>query len=102
VWKAVSPTYYDEAMKGRYSADEMTAKMIDLIMDSRIFDWCYQVCIHAGGLAKTPYLFSYQLAANDVELASALAEHMDVAQDALTRCIAFYSDEWVNPYGPNS
>ena len=100
-WKTVSPTYYDEAMKGRYSADETTAEIIDLIMESRIFDWAYQVCIHAPYLSKTPYVFSCLLAENSTDLSSTLAEHMYLAQDALTRCIAFYSDEWINPFGPN-
>jgi len=74
-WKTVSLTYYDEAMKGRYSADETTAEIIDLIMESRIFDWGYQVAIFAPGLAKIPFVFACQIQDNDVQLASVLAEN---------------------------
>lgn len=96
-WKTVSLTYYDEAMKGRYSADETTAEIIDLIMESRIFDWGYQVAIFAPGLAKTPFVFACQIQDNDVQLASVLAENWDKAEEALELCISFYSDDYVNP-----
>jgi hypothetical protein len=96
-WKTVSITYYDEAMKGRYSTDETTAEIIDLIMDSRLFEWGYQVAIFAPGYAKTPFVFACMIADNEVDLASTLAEHWDNSMDALYLCMEFYDDEYVNP-----
>jgi hypothetical protein len=96
-WKTVSLTYYDEAMKGRYSTDETTAEIIDLIMASRLFEWGYQVAIFAPGYAKTPFVFACQIANNNVDLASTLAEEWEKSMDALYLCIEFYDDEYVNP-----
>ncbi len=96
-WKTVSVTYYDKAMKGRYSTDETTAEIIDLIMESRLFEWGYQVAIFAPGYAKTPFVFSCMIADNNVDLASTLAEHWDNSMTALDLCIYFYDDEYVNP-----
>jgi len=96
-WKTVSVTYYDEAMKGRYSADPTTAEVIDLIMESRLFEWGYQVAIFAPGLAKTPFVFACQIADNNIDLASTLAANWDKSVEALELCISFYSDDYVNP-----
>jgi hypothetical protein len=96
-WKTVSLTYYDEAMKGRYSTDETTAEIIDLIMASRLFEWGYQVAIFAPGYAKTPFVFACQISNNNVDLASTLAEEWEKSMDALYLCIEFYDDEYVNP-----
>ena len=41
-YKKVYPVYYDGALKGRYSSDSTTAKMVDLIMDGRAFDFAFQ------------------------------------------------------------
>ncbi len=96
-WKTVSPTFYDEAMKGRYSVDQTTADILDLIMESRIFDWGYQVAIFAPGLAKTPFVYACMIADNNTDLASTLAENWDKSVEALELCISFYEDEYVNP-----
>ena len=96
-WKTVSTTFYDEAMKGRYSVDKTTADILDLIMESRIFDWGYQVAIFAPGYAKTPFVFACQIVDNNIDLASTLAENWDKSVEALELCISFYEDEYVNP-----
>jgi len=98
-WKTVSPTFYDEAMKGRYSVDQTTADILDLIMESRIFDWGYQVAIFAPGYAKTPFVFACQIMDNNIDLASTLAANWDASQEALDLCISFYEDDYVNPAG---
>jgi hypothetical protein len=98
-WKTVSVTYYDEAMKGRYSTDETTAEVIDLIMESRLFEWSYQVAIYAPSYAKIPFVFACQLRDNNVDLASTLAEWWDRAEEALALCLSFYDLEYENPLG---
>lgn len=89
-WKTVTPAYYDEALKGRYSADETTAKMIDLIMDGRVFDWGYQVAIYLT--CKYPYLFMYNLTANNIDLASTLAEGAEDNLWRIDQVLSFYDD----------
>ncbi|MBQ3065742.1 MAG: hypothetical protein IJC98_05860 [Clostridia bacterium] len=41
-WKTVAPIYYDAALKGRYSKEPETAKMIDIIMKGRNFEFTFQ------------------------------------------------------------
>jgi len=89
-WKTVTPAYYDEALKGRYSADPTTAEMIDLIMDGRVFDWGYQVAIYLT--CKYPYLFMYNLNANNVDLASTLAAGAEDNLWRIDQVLSFYDD----------
>jgi len=89
-WKTVTPAYYDEALKGRYSADETTAKMIDLIMDGRVFDWGYQVAIYLT--CKYPYLFCYNLRDNNIDLASTLAAGAEDNLWRIDQVLSFYDD----------
>ncbi len=89
-WKTVTPAYYDEALKGRYSADETTARMIDLIMDGRVFDWGYQVAIYLT--CKYPYLFCMQLRDNNIDLASTLAAGAEDNLWRIDQVLSFYDD----------
>ncbi|MBE6598095.1 MAG: hypothetical protein E7638_01485 [Ruminococcaceae bacterium] len=89
-WKTVTPAYYDEALKGRYSADETTARMIDLIMDGRVFDWGYQVAIYLT--CKFPYLFCYQINDNNIDLASTMAAGMEDNVWRIQDVLSFYDD----------
>lgn len=38
-YKTVYPAYFDKALKGKYSSDETTAEMVDLIVAGRKFDF---------------------------------------------------------------
>ncbi|MCI8388496.1 MAG: extracellular solute-binding protein [Clostridiales bacterium] len=40
-YKSVKNTYYDTALKGKYSRDDNTAEMLDLISDSVYFDFAF-------------------------------------------------------------
>ena len=40
-WKLVTPAYYDVALKVKATRDNESVEMLDLIMDSRIFDFGY-------------------------------------------------------------
>ncbi len=89
-WKTVTPAYYDEALKGRYSTDETMAKMIELIMDGRVFDWGYQVAIYLT--CKFPYLFCYQIRDNNIDLASTMAKGMEDNTWRIQDVLTFYDD----------
>ncbi|MBQ3064632.1 MAG: hypothetical protein IJC98_00175 [Clostridia bacterium] len=54
-WKTVSPIYYDAALKGRYSKEPETAKMIDIIMNGRRFEFSFQYA--ESHLGRVSYLF---------------------------------------------
>ncbi len=88
-WKTVSVAYYDEALKGAYSADATTAEVIDIIMDGRVYDWSYQIAQFIDTY-KVPYLFCYAINKNDIDLASQLAEGRGKIQNAIDTCISFY------------
>jgi len=54
-YKYVYPVYYDNALKGRYSKDPQTAKMVDLIVDGSRFEFSYQFSF--AHFNKIAYLF---------------------------------------------
>ena len=41
-YKTVYPAYYDQALKGKYSTDKVTAEIVDLTMAGRKFDFAFQ------------------------------------------------------------
>ncbi len=93
-WKTVYYDYYDELLKGRYSADEEVAKMVDLISDSIVYDFAYQPAIWMGHY-KVPYVFMYEVQANTKNLASVLAENMSFYEEILAFVRTFWDDDFV-------
>lgn len=89
-WKTVSPAYYDEALKGRYSADETTAEIVDMIMEGRVFDWGYQLAQFL--VCKIPYEFCYKIRENNTDLASRIAEGWDDTNARVQDVLTFYED----------
>ncbi|MBQ3064631.1 MAG: hypothetical protein IJC98_00170 [Clostridia bacterium] len=67
-WKTVSPVYYDAALKGRYSKEPETAKMIDIIMNGRNFEFSFQYA--ESHLGRISYLFRDLLKEPKTPLAS--------------------------------
>ncbi|MGM9626030.1 MAG: hypothetical protein ACI3XM_10040 [Eubacteriales bacterium] len=67
-YRNVYPTFYDVALKGKYSSDENTAEMIDLIMAGRKFDVSFQ--FGEQHFARLPYLFRDLLVSPKTALAS--------------------------------
>lgn len=70
-YRNVYPAYYDVALKGKYSSDENTADMIDLIMSGRKFDVSFQ--FGEQHFARLPYLFRDLLISPKQKLASKYA-----------------------------
>ena len=54
-YKHVYPVYYENALKGRYSKDPQTAKMVDIIANGSRLEFAYQYGL--SHFAKMPYLF---------------------------------------------
>lgn len=71
-YKTVYPTYYDTALKGKYSSDPTTAEMIDLVMSGRNFDFSFQFAENA--FQQVPYFVRQCLQSNDINIASKYAK----------------------------
>ncbi len=68
-YKTVYPVFYDSALKGRYSKEPETAKMIDLIMKNRNFEFAEQ--FGESYFLRLPYLFADLLEDGTDNIASA-------------------------------
>ena len=89
-YKTVYPEFYDAALKGKYSEDAVTAEMIDLIMDGRVFEFSFQFGEY---LSNLPYTFRYCLYNNDPNLASSLKRVEKPIKKQLEKLYSFYADE---------
>ena len=91
-WKTVYPAYYEEALKGRYSSDTNMAEMIDLITNSRVYEYGI-LCAQSLGTVKLPYLVCTYISANNTDLASLLAEHDHAIKRTLAEILTFFDVE---------
>ena len=91
-WKTVYPAYYEYALKGRYSADENMAKMIELIADSRIYEYG-PLCAQSLNNAKLPVMICNCITENNADLASKLAENDHAIKRALAEILTFFDVE---------
>ena len=69
--KTVYPAYYDVALKDKFSNDEDTAKMVDIVSAGMQFDVAY---MFGEYLSNAPYMFRYRIQAGSNDLASTYAE----------------------------
>ncbi len=73
-WKTVYPAYYEEALKGRYATDPNMARMVDLITESRIYDYSV-ACAQSLGGGALPWYVTWAIRDDWTDLASRLAEY---------------------------
>jgi len=67
--KSVIPAYYDIALQGKITRDEESSEMLDLIFETRVFDWGDTIwCNHIRD-----GIFDDMMKANDRDLASKTA-----------------------------
>jgi hypothetical protein len=71
-YKTVTPAFYDIALKNKYTEDPVTAQMIDLIMDGRVYEFSFQF---GEFLSNLPYMFRYELYNGQNNLASTLQKN---------------------------
>ncbi|MCR4905909.1 MAG: hypothetical protein K6A33_07495 [Clostridiales bacterium] len=67
-YKTVYPAYYDVALKGKYSTDQETADMVELIMAGRMFDFSFQ--FGESVFQRIPYMFRDCINDNNPNIAS--------------------------------
>ncbi len=90
-WKQVYPAYYEEALKGRYSTDEEMAKMIDLIADSRRFEYATSCSPHFPDSSKLPITFNILIQRNSTDLASVMEQYGDHINQSIRELMAFHN-----------
>ncbi len=56
--KSVMPAYYEKALQGKYTRDERSAQMLEIIMDGRTFDMSI---LYNDALGDMPYFMSSTL-----------------------------------------
>ena len=91
-YRSVYPTYYDVALKGKYSSDPTTAEMIDLIMSGRKFEFSFQ--FGKDHFLRMPYLFRDLLLTPSLKIASKWAtveKHVNKTRD---KFYALFEDQY--------
>ncbi len=67
-WRSVYPEYYDIALKGKYSLDQDTSNMVDLVLAGRNYDFSF--LFGEAECVRIPYLFRDMMMDRDVNFAS--------------------------------
>ena len=67
-WHSVYPEYYDIALKGKYSLDEDTSNMVDLVLAGRNYDFSF--LFGEAECVRIPYLFRDMMMDRDMNFAS--------------------------------
>ncbi len=91
-WKTVYPAYYEEALKGRFATDENMANMIELITDSRVYEYGILMGQFLANV-KLPYMICYAISDNSTDLASKLAENAHFIDETIAEILTFFDIE---------
>jgi len=83
----VYPVYLDTALKSKYSEDEATAQMVDLIVNSADFDISYMFGVYYEML---PYTFRQLVLANSNDLMSKWASIENKVLENMDKMYEFY------------
>jgi hypothetical protein len=86
-YKTVTPAFYDIALKNKYTEDPVTAQMIDLIMDGRVYEFSFQF---GEFLSNLPYMFRYELYNGQNNLASTLKKSQKPINKGLEKIYKCY------------
>ena len=87
--RTVRPAFYNSALKNRYSMDANTAKIIDLIMEGRRFDFSFQY----GNDILVPYMFRNQIIAKSNDLVSVYEKSQKTIETKLAVIAGYYGLE---------
>lgn len=86
-YKTLYPTYYKQALQDKFSRDEESIEMIDLLISGRNFDFC---TLFSSNIPGMPWMFRTLVAANSNDFASAYAASEAAAQIELDRILEAY------------
>ena len=85
-YKYLVPAYYDVLLKTKYSRDDESAEMLDIIYSGRIFDFGY---VYDNWIIS--YTFQYQIDAKKREFASVIEKNIGKAQKNLEKVLEAYA-----------
>ncbi|MBQ9716586.1 MAG: hypothetical protein IJV76_01200 [Clostridia bacterium] len=88
--RTVHPAFYDNALKGRYSMDPNTAKMVDIIMDGITFDFSYQ---YGESHLFIPYMFRNCVTNGVNTLMTDYAAKRAQIEAGIEEVMSFYADK---------
>ena len=88
-YKSVYPAFYDVALKGKYTEDEDTARMVDIIMAGANMDLAF---MFGETLAQIPYLFRNLISAKSVDFASKYKGMEKALRKSLDKMHGYYED----------
>lgn len=88
--RIVRPAFYDSALKGRYSMDINTAKIVDIIMDGAVFDFSFQ---YGNDYLFIPYMFRSCVMNKSFNIMSDYASQQKKINAGIKKVMGFYADK---------
>ena len=86
-YKTLYPTYYKQALQDKFSRDEESIEMIDLLISGRNFDFC---TLFSSNIPGMPWMFRTLVAANSNDFASTYTASEAAAQKELNKILEAY------------
>lgn len=90
-YRSVFPEYYDIALKGKYSLDQDTANMVDLVLSGRNFDFAF--LFGESEFQKVPYMFRDMLEGRKTDIASEYAKIKKALGKSVQKLKGYYTVE---------
>ncbi len=87
--RTVRPAFYESALKNRYAMDSNTAKIIDVIIESRYIDFSFQ---HGNNL-QIPYMFRQQIIDNSNDIISTYEKARKAVNKGIEKVAEYYGIE---------
>ncbi|MCL2816313.1 MAG: hypothetical protein FWD23_17100, partial [Oscillospiraceae bacterium] len=85
--KYVVPAYYDINLKTKFSRDDESSEMLDIVMDGRIFDFGY---VYDNWVVA--FKFADQINAKKREYVSIIEKNLPAAEKQLVKIMQAYDD----------
>ncbi len=87
-WKSVTPAYFEVAMKSKYSRDEASSRMLDLVRDGAMFNFGF---VNSSSCANMMHIMR-TVANGNKGYATVLAGNLTAYQTALDKLVQAYKD----------
>lgn len=90
-YKKVYPAFYDIALKNKYTEDEDSARMVDIIMEGSNMDFAYM--FGETNMQRLPYLFRDCINSKKLDIASEYAKKEKSLATSIEKLYTFYEAE---------
>lgn len=90
-YKKVYPAFYDIALKNKYSEDEDSARMVDIIMAGSNMDFSYM--FGETNMQRIPYLFRDCINSKKTDIVSEYAKKEKILATGIEKLYTFYENE---------